>query len=208
MNKVNFSIALSLLIFAVSSFASQINRISLSELHTKSDLIVMAEVTEVAKEDNQDHITIQVDSYLKGSSPQKVYTLTLITRGGLKDFDPSLKKGDAGVFFLKLKEQKGQVEKAYWGSVATFQKNHFYLTEEKTKTLASTITRYLDIWLSYRVKREQVRNVDEYERGFRKGFTSRPGLVDGSADFNLGHSDGMLAKMKMSPNNKDAHDSD
>ena len=168
----------------------------------------MAEVTEVTKEDNQDHVTIQVNSYLKGSSPQKVYTLTLITRGGLKDFDPSLKKGDTGVFFLKLKEQKGQVEKAYWGSVATFQKNNFYLTEEKTKALAPTITRYLDIWLSYRVKCEQVRNIDEYERGFRKGFTRQPGLVDGSADFNLGHSDGMLAKMKRFPNKKDAGDSD
>ena len=193
----------------------------MSELHSKSDLVVMAQVTQVVKEANQDHVTIQVDSYLKGSNPQKIYTLTLIPRGGLKDFDPSLKKGDTGVFFLKLKEKKGQVEKAYWGSVAIFQKNHFYLTEEKALTPASIITSnihpghsavsdlsiYLDIWRSYRVKRRQVRNIDEYERGFRKGFTSQPGLVDGSADFNLGHSDGMLSKMKMFPNNKDADDS-
>ncbi|MGD8763273.1 MAG: hypothetical protein PVG87_13260 [Desulfobacteraceae bacterium] len=221
MNKVYFSTALFLPIFAVSGFASQINRIPLSELHSKSDLIVMAEVTEVAKEDNQDHVTIQVDSYLKGSNPQKIYTFTLITRGGLKDFDPSLKQGDTGVFFLKRKEQKGQVEKAYWGSIAIFQKNHFCFTEEKTQTPASITTSkihpdhsavidlstYLDIWRSYRVKRQQIRNIDEYERGFRKGFTSQPGLVDGSADFNLGHSDGMLAKMKMFPNKKDVGDS-
>jgi hypothetical protein len=374
MNKGYFSIAFFLFIFAVSSFASQINRISLSELHSKSDLVVMAQVTEVVKEANQDHVTIQVDSYLKGSNPQKIYTLTLKTRGGLKDFDPSLKKGDTGVFFLKLKEKKGQVEKAYWGSVAIFQKNHFYLTEEKTQTPASIMTSnvhpghsdkqwvlfendvykfvraglkhagkqsqglfvfsktqskwfkivsittkdavfgrsptfeeckkaniappsigwdfrplkqedyvslplrydsfvafpdsiaydnktglwilsfmsnwnieesktvlkfrhsdletafstgsvsaktskesdlsavsdlstYLDIWRSYRVKRKQVQNIDEYERGFRKGFTSQPGLADGSADFNLGHSDGMLSKMKMFPDRKDTGDS-
>ena len=68
---------------------------------------------------------------LKGKSPQTVYTFTLVTRGGLNDFDPALKKGDSGVFFLKLRKQEGEVEKAYWGSVATFPKNHFDLTEKK-----------------------------------------------------------------------------
>ena len=52
----------------------------------------------------------------------------------------------------------------------------------------------------------QIHDIEAYERGFRKGFTGPPGLVDGSADFNLGHSDGMMAKMKKSPNQKDAVD--
>lgn len=98
MNKTNFLTALFLLIFAADSFASQINRITLSALHAKVDLIVMAEVTKLIADGNQDHVTIKADLYLKGKSPQTVYTFTLVTRGGLKDFDPSLKKGDTGVF--------------------------------------------------------------------------------------------------------------
>jgi len=126
--------SLAFLVFVTTSFASQINRITLSELQSKADLIVMGKVTKLVQEGNQDHVTIKVDSYLKGKSPQTVYTFTLVTRGGLKGFDPSLKKGDTGVFFLNLRKQEGQVEKAYWGSVATFQKNHFDLTEEKNKS--------------------------------------------------------------------------
>jgi len=195
MYKTNFLTALFLLIFVTTSFASQINRITLSELHAKADLIVMAEVTKLVEEGNQDHVTIKAELYLKGKRPQTVYTFILVTRGGLKDFDPSLKKGDTGVFFLKLREQEGQVEKAYWGSVAIFQKNHFDLIDLSTS---------LDAWRSHRVKRGQAQNIEEYEHGFRKGFTGPPGLVDGSADFNLGHSDGMLSKMKILPNQQDA----
>ena len=41
---------------------------------------------------------------------------------------------------------------------------------------------------------------------FEKGLPARQDLVDGSADFNLGHSDGMLAKMKKFPNQQEAGD--
>lgn len=219
MNKTNFLTAVFVFIYVSVSFASQIQRITLSELHAKTDIIVMAEVTKLVQEGNQDHVTIKVELYLKGENPQTVYTFTLVTRGGLKDFDPSLKKGDTGVFFLKLKEQEGQVEKAYWGSVAVFQNNHFDLTEEKTQVNASIITSEnqpdhnnkpidlstsFDVWRSYRLKHGKALNVKEYEHGFRKGFTGPPGLVDGSADYNLGHSDGMLAKMKIFPNQQDS----
>ena len=119
------------LVFA--SYASEIRRITLAELQSKADLIVLAKVTNAKKDKNIDHITIQIDSFIKGKSPQKVYTFTLVTRGGLKDFDPALTNGDTGVFFLKLKKLEGQVEKAYWGSIAIFAKNHFDLTEKKKK---------------------------------------------------------------------------
>jgi len=131
MRKIKWLSFLVLVALAATSFASKINRITLSELQTKADLIVLAKITKLVKEENLDRVTISVDSYLKGNSPQKDHTFTLVTRGGLKDFDPSLKKGDMGVFFLKLMALEGQVEKAYWGSVATFQKNHFDLTEKK-----------------------------------------------------------------------------
>jgi hypothetical protein len=358
MKKTLLWTTLILLSVSTAAYGSQINRITLSELHAKADLIVMSEVTELVKEGNQDHVTIQVDSYLKGESPQTVYTFTLVTRGGLKDFDPALKVGDTGVFFLKLKEQEGQVEKAYWGSIATFQKNHFDLTETMTESTATIITspghpdptdrqwilfendlykfvqvgfghhgnqqpgfyvfaktrsKWLkidqvttagailgrsptfeecrgagnappsvgwdfrpfqdqsliplplrsdsfisfpddiaydkrtgywilsfmsnwniegvktilrfkqtdldaalkaltdpadlvasfDAWRSYRIERGEIQNSEDYESGFQQGFAGPPGLVDGSADFNLGHSDGMLAKMKMLPGQND-----
>lgn len=111
--------------------ASQIQRITLAELQAKADLIVTARITGLVKDGNRDYVTIQVGSYLKGDGPQTTYTFTLTTRGGLKDFDPALRTGDTGVFFLKRKDQKGQIEKAYWGSVAIFQQNHFVLTAEK-----------------------------------------------------------------------------
>ncbi len=199
MSKKNFLSASFLLIFATTGFASQISRITLSELYVKSDLIVMAEVVKLVKNGNQDQVTIKADVHLKGMSSQTVYTFDLFTRGGLKDFDPSLKEGDTGIFFLKIREQDDQVEKAYWGSVATFQKNHF----DSAATTSSTL---LDAWRSHRVKHRQIRDIEAYERGFRKGFAGPAGLVDGSADFNLGHSDGMIAKMKKFPDQKDAVD--
>lgn len=366
MKKTLLCTILLLLIGVTACLGSQISRITLSELHAKADLIVMAEVTELIRDGDQDQVTIQVDSFLKGENPQTVYTFSLVTRGGLKDFDPSLEIGDTGVFFLKLKDQGGQVEKAYWGGVATFQKNHFDLTEKMTESNTSVITspdhpdstdkqwilfendhykfvrvdfgpegdqqpgfyvfskkwsKWLkidqvttagallgrsptfeecreagnappsvgwdfrpfqdqsfiplplwhdsfisfpddiayekgtgswilsfmsnwniegvktllrfkqadldaafeietdlnpesaadessgvadlatsfDVWRSYRIEQGQAQNLEDYERGFRKGFTGPPGLVDGSADFNLGHSDGMQARRGIFP---------
>jgi hypothetical protein len=119
---------------ATTGFASQIVRITLAELQAKADIVVMAKVTKVVAEGDIDHVTIKVDSYLKGNSPQTVYTFTLVTRGGLKDFDPSVNEGDSGVFFLKSRAQEGEVEKAYWGGVAVFPKNHFDSTKEDKKS--------------------------------------------------------------------------
>lgn len=194
---INGLIALLFLAFAATGLSSQIKKIPLSSLKDRADIIVIAEVIIVDEEQNFDNVTIKVDSFLKGQSPQTIYTFTLTTRGGVKDFDPHLKKGDTGVFFLKQRGQTGQVEKAYWGSVAIFQKNHFSLTE--TVNLSSS----LNAWFSYRVRNGQVNNIDDYARGFRKGFAGNPGLVDGSPEFNLGHSDGMLAKTRKLPHPSD-----
>ncbi len=122
-----------LLIVLVASrvgLASEIERITLAKLQANADVIALAKVMKVAKVGDRDNVTIEVDSYLKGENAQSVYTFTLVTRG-VKDFDPALAAGDTGVFFLKRKDQQGQVEKAYWGSVATFQKNHFDLAPAK-----------------------------------------------------------------------------
>ena len=190
MNKIPFLTAVLLIVLCTASSASQIQTITLPELYEKADLIVMAEVIQVDKETERDRVTIAADCFLKGKSPETVFTFTLVTRGGLKDFDPCLQKGDTGVFFLKNGQAQGQVEKAYWGSIAVFPKNHFGLSHLSTG---------FEAWRAYRVNRSEIGNIEDYDRGFRKGFTGPPGLVDNSADFNLGHSDGMRSKMNILP---------
>jgi hypothetical protein len=64
----------------------------------------------------------------------------------------------------------------------------------------------LDQWRSHRIRRGEIADTKDYDKGFLKGYTGPPGLVDGSADFNLGHSDGMLAKMGKLPNQPDTGD--
>ena len=129
MKKIISLFIIMLFILSNYSFASEINRITLLELQEKADLIVLAKVEKVIPNDDRDIVTIKIDSFLKGVSEEKELSFILVTRGGLKDFDPVLKRGDTGVFLLKKKGT--EVEKAYWGSVATFQKNHFDLTEGK-----------------------------------------------------------------------------
>lgn len=69
-----------LLIFATTSFTSQISRITLSELYVKSDLIVMAEVVKLLKNGNQDHVTIKADLYLKGKLRKPIGAVLPLSR--------------------------------------------------------------------------------------------------------------------------------
>ena len=136
MKKITLLVLL-MLATAAPSFASEIVRITLAELQAKADIVVLAKVTKVVAEGDADHVTIKVDSFLKGKGPRNIYTFTLVTRGGLKDFDPSIKEGDSGVFFLKPMAQEGEVEKAYWGGVAVFPKNNFDLTNRDKESQQS-----------------------------------------------------------------------
>jgi hypothetical protein len=181
---------------AVSVFASEIGPITLSELYNKADLIVMAQVSKVEAKGDEDQVTITPELYLKGDGAGTDYTFTLVTRGKLKDFDPALTAGDTGVFFLKRKSQAGQVEKAWWGSVAVFVKNNFDPLGKKAEGAAD---KALAGWSDYRIKLKQVRNPAEYDSGFRQGFSGPPTMPKGPADFNLGYSDGKLAREGMVP---------
>ena len=110
--------------------ASQIKPIKLTDLEARATHIVLGKVTKVVESGNEDTVTVEVASLLKGKSEQKSFTFTLVTRGGLKDFDPEVKVGASGVFFLKEQDVAGKaaggaVTKAYWGSIATFPKDHF-----------------------------------------------------------------------------------
>jgi phosphopantetheinyl transferase len=80
-------------------------------------------------------------------------------------------------------------------------------TETKSEsTQQSDYAKALDQWRSHRILRGEIANTKDYDAGFLKGYTGPPGLVDGSADFNLGHSDGMLAKTGKLPNQPDTSD--
>ncbi len=117
------------------TYASQINRLELAELVSRAQAITLAKVVKVGKKslDSQnptpyDEVTITVASVLKGEIKQKELKIILQPRG-VKDFDPALKIGDTGVFFLRdIKESKAKL--AYWGSAAVFQKDNFTVSEE------------------------------------------------------------------------------
>lgn len=134
---INIAIVLVLNIFlsvgiATKVCASSVAQITLSDLEIKADYVVLGKVIKIAQEDVRDHVTIKVDAYLKGKgSTEESYTFTLTSRGGLKDFDPELKKGDIGVFFLK-KIEAGNITKAYWGSIALFPNSLYTLSSSNS----------------------------------------------------------------------------
>ena len=120
------SVAFLILILTSHGFASRISEISMESLHSKSDFVVLASVTEVTKREYTDRVTIRVGSYLKGKSNKKTYVLTLSPRG-LTGFDPEPKGGDAGVFFLKIDKETSEAKLTHGGGVAVFNKNYLFL---------------------------------------------------------------------------------
>lgn len=80
-----------LLLSSTACLASQINPISMTEVESRATHIVLAKVTKVVANGNADEVSIDVTSFLKGKSDAKSFNFTLISRGGIKDFDPQLK---------------------------------------------------------------------------------------------------------------------
>ena len=130
MKRFAFALMLALCLAGMPATASSINKITLAELQSRADIIVMGKVSKLVKTGSVDTVTVEVAVGLKGDRPNSHYTFTLVTRGGLKDFDPALKVGDSGVFFLKS-DTNGKTVKAYWGGVAIFPKNHFDVKKTK-----------------------------------------------------------------------------
>src|SRR6478752_7068420 len=98
--------------------ASQINPLDLSALAGKAEVIVLGHVEGVKRlDDDRDEITVRIADVLKGKAADKTVTFPITCRGGLKDFDPELKVGDKGLFFLKA-VQDGKSALAFFGSVA------------------------------------------------------------------------------------------
>ncbi|MBO0700801.1 MAG: hypothetical protein J2P46_20570 [Zavarzinella sp.] len=102
--------------------ASQINPLDLSALAGKAEAIVLGQVEGVKRLDaDRDEITVRIADVLKGKTADKTVTFPITCRGGLKDFDPELKVGDKGLFFLQAIEE-GKSRLAFFGSVAIFPK--------------------------------------------------------------------------------------
>lgn len=119
-----------LVLFGATAQASQIQPLPLTDLSQRTEAVALASVVKVeSKTESSDEVTIKVALVLKGSIKQNELRLTLIPRG-VKGFDPILKVGDTGVFFLK--EIKGKDAKlAYWGSVAVFPIAYFETAENE-----------------------------------------------------------------------------
>jgi hypothetical protein len=102
--------------------ASQINPLDLSALAGKAEVIVVGHVEGVKRlDDSRDEITVRIADILKGKAAGKTVTFPITCRGGLKDFDPALRAGDKGVFFLQAVAD-GKSRLAFFGSVAIFAK--------------------------------------------------------------------------------------
>src|SRR5262245_4902645 len=111
--------------------ASQINPLDLSALAGKSEVIVIGSVEGVKQlDDARDEITIRVADVLKGKAGDKTIAFPITCRGGLKDFDPELRVGDKGLFFLK-EVKDGQSRLAFFGSVALFPKGGNFKVDTK-----------------------------------------------------------------------------
>ena len=89
------------LLFASNAFASKIGRINISGLESRSELIVIAKVSNIESDSALDKVTIDTSKVLKGTPTNDEIIILLQVRGGLKEFDPQLQKGDFGVFFLR-----------------------------------------------------------------------------------------------------------
>jgi len=110
------------LLVAAQSEGSQINPLDLSALAGKAEVVVLGHVESVKRlDDSRDEITVRIADVLKGKTTSKTVTFPITCRGGLKDFDPELKVGEKGVFFLQA-VQEGKSRLAFFGSVAIFPK--------------------------------------------------------------------------------------
>lgn len=115
--------------------ASELVQMELANLPTIAQGAVLAKVLKVTKKsDDIDEATIKIVSVIKGNIRASQLTIELKTRG-VMDFDPSLKPGDMGVFFLKEISQSA-AKLAYAGSVALFPKPNFKVSDKPAPSKA------------------------------------------------------------------------
>ena len=61
MKRIILSLTTILLILSTFCYASQLKKITLSELQEKADLVVLAKVVKIEQDGNQDNVTVKID---------------------------------------------------------------------------------------------------------------------------------------------------
>ena len=118
------------------STASRLQSSKLSELQEKSDIIVVAKIISVTPvsllgrvDKSYDEVTLVITNLFKGDSESMKINIITEPRG-VRGFDPALKSGQSGVFFLKKTEKFGYRLTSY-GSASIFERGNFVLEESK-----------------------------------------------------------------------------
>jgi len=143
MNKSWFKLlpvsVLVVLVCGAGAFGSEIKQMELAELSDSAEVVILAQVVKVTKISAEvDETTIKVGAVLKGKLGTGNLKIVLTTRG-VKGFDPTVKVGDTGVFFLK-DVKKEAAKPAYPGSVAVFSKPNFIVSERSYEPMADSVT--------------------------------------------------------------------
>lgn len=119
------------------AFASQLVPVELSDLSAKSELVVVARVANVSPVEIDsrrptpfDQVKLTVVTVLKGQLSKDSLTIILEPRG-VRNFDPSLKPGDSGIFFLREDSDK-RIRPITPGAVALFENTNFVVSEKST----------------------------------------------------------------------------
>jgi cyclophilin family peptidyl-prolyl cis-trans isomerase len=177
MNKLWFNLLPLSVLFVLTceagAFGSEIKQMELAQLSDSAEVIVLAQVVKVSEISAEaDEVTIRVGAVLKGKLRTGELKVVLTTRG-VKDFDPTLKVGDTGVFFLKDVKNK-EAKPAYSGSVAVFTKPNFIVSERSYNPMADSVRVKLetskgDIVLELNRKAAPV-TVDNFVTYVKEGF--------------------------------------
>ena len=134
MNTLRAYLLCAIALFSISAFGAQNLPTDFADVSKHSELIITAKVVKVVpmkfgREDiPYDELTIQVASILKGKL--KDMSVKIVTEPrGMRDFDPLLKVGESGVFFL-IKDYKFGYRLTARGAVAIFTRGNFALKDE------------------------------------------------------------------------------
>jgi hypothetical protein len=121
--KIKLLFALLAIGYSTCVFGSVIRSLPPNKLYNKAELIIFGRVSNIESDDALDYLTVEVIDCLKGIVLSKSIKVVLQVRGGLKEFDPILKKSDYGVFYLR--KSGNRYASAYAGSIAVFTKHVF-----------------------------------------------------------------------------------
>ncbi len=153
-------------VLTTCALASQLIPFELSDLSSKSELIVVARViavTPVAIDSRKptplDQVLLTIGSVLKGD-PKTNHLAIVLEPRGVRGFDPAVKAGDSGVFFLS--RYGNHLRPCTFGAVALFEHKNFVATENTSDAWSQEAAAkpYLAYWVTNQALGEHVEYVD------------------------------------------------